>query len=903
MGGVFVLPNNQDSVWYAATKMYPPLVRTDTIGRTHLEEMLCHFVHTLPLTLLSAPAGYGKTTLLSSLPTLLPNHALAWITLDAEDNDPIRFIGLLVASLQRLHPDCGRSLWPLISGGEAGEVGLKHAVDILMNDVLRFLPKPVILVLDDLHYITEPVIHSTLDYLIEKLPLTLHMVMSTRYDPPLRLARLAVRRQLGELRRADLSFSTNEAYRLLNDALDLSLSTAEVDALHARTEGWPGILCLLSGPLRRLGSPENRTQLMAAITNTERQVLDFLTEEMLLDMPEDIRRFLLQTSILAEMTPTSCQAVTGRKDAVQVLEGLYKHNLAIASIKIDEGQEPVYRYHALFARLLSARMEREFGSDAIIDLHRKAALVQTTPGRAISHYFSAGLWAEAAQLMVKSGTDFLYRGMAETVRQWYGSIPATIRSGYTHLHILLARCEIHRGGYAAAGRLLEQARQTFVIEENADGEGDALTSLITLSYHNNDRQAVASYVERALRLPLRPMGQVATRLAQAWLNICNGDWDAACTNLRKGLAIPGATGDRRADIVGITYMTAPMIVMPGCMQAADDYFSEVVSLAMPETAWSLGAQELGTWPLLLRGKTDEALKRAKAAAGFRQRLGGFPFVGNDLPLLLSVLYLAVGDTEAAGKVTDQLVQHTGRDGLSSKGIDMLYLHAAGRSLALLGRYDEALIMRQRLATLEDSHPLTEYLLHYLHGLIALLTGQYADASVALEKAVKLEIRIPIAHIGGSARILQAKLLLDQGDTDNAFAVADPVIKKWMFASTPGYALFDGLIVKPVLRMLAQRKSAGASTALRLFSHDLHSVDDPNGVNAVGLALADLLPEPLTPREHDVLKLLVAGHTNIQISGELFISRETVKSHVAHLLRKLDVNTRGQASIRARELGF
>ena len=875
----------------------------DTIQRPHLQERLCYFAGSFPLTLLSAPAGYGKTTLLSALPSLLPNYPLAWITLDTEDNDPIGFIGLLTASLQRLHPDCGRLIWPLISGGEISKAGMKRAMNILINDITHYLPEPIILVLDDLHYITEPMVHSALDYLLEKLPPNLHIIMSTRYDPPLRLARLAVRRQLGELRRADLSFNINEAQRLLNDTLKLSLSAAEVDALQLRTEGWPGVLCLLSAPLGRLGGSENRTQLMEAITNTDLQVLDFLAEEMLFYMPEDVRRFLLQTSILVEMTPTTCQAVTGRRDAAQVLEGLYKNNLAIASIKTDMGGEPVYRYHALFARLLNLRMEGEFCREDIVELHRKAALVQTTPGRAISHYFSAGLWEQAAQLMVKSGMELLYRGMAETVRQWYGSMPAPIRSSYTHLSVLLARCEIHRGGYTAASRLLKQAQEAFVNERDADGEGDALTSLITLSYHKNDRKAAAAYVERALQLPLRPMGQVAIRLAQAWLNMFEGNWQAASTNIQEGLAIPSATGDRRADIVGITYTTAPMIVMPGCLQAAENYFNEAASLALPDTAWCLGAQELGIWPLILRGKTEEARNRAEAATDLRQRLGGFPFVGNDLPLLLSVLYLAAGDIEKARHMTNKLVQYTEKDGLSSKGIDMLYLHAAGRALALLGQFDEAVIMQQKLAALDGSYLLTEYLSNHLQGLIALLTSHQTDAAVILEKAVKLEIQLPMAHIGGSARLLQARLFMDQGNPENAFTVANPVVSEWMIASTPGYTIIDGPVVIPVLKMLAKRKITGASTMLHLFSQKLRSTEESGSFPAYNPATSELLTELLTPREREVLELIVAGRTNQQISAELFIAKETVKSHVAHLMRKLDVNSRAQASIRARELGL
>jgi DNA-binding CsgD family transcriptional regulator len=266
-------------------------------------------------------------------------------------------------------------------------------------------------------------------------------------------------------------------------------------------------------------------------------------------------------------------------------------------------------------------------------------------------------------------------------------------------------------------------------------------------------------------------------------------------------------------------------------------------------------------------------------------------VGNDLPVLLSFLYLAKGDMDKAAGTVDKLVQYTLKDGLGSKGVSMFYLHAAGHCLALLGRYNEALVMQQRLAALDENYPLTDYLLGHLKGLIALLTGNETDAAISLAGAAKLEIELPMARIGGSARLLQARLLLQQGNPDGAFAVANPVLDEWQIATTPGYVLLDGPVILPVLKLVAERNGAGASHMLQLFSEQLHNVEQK------------LLPDPLTPRERDVLKLLVAGHTNLQISTKLFISSETVKSHVAHIFRKLDVRSRAKATIRARELGF
>lgn len=230
------------SSWYIATQLHPPNVRNDIIRRPHLEEVLCRFVSELPLTLISAPAGYGKTTLLSALPSLFPNSPLAWITLEEEDNDPIRFVSLLVTALQRLHQSCGQAVWPLIAGGEISDVVLKHAAGILMNDIELYLTSHFILVLEDLHVVTQQVIFTVLDHLLDQLPKNMHVVLGTRYDPPLRLARLAVIRKMGELRRSELSFTSYEANQLLNDTLKLNLSPDEVTALQKKTEGWPGIL-------------------------------------------------------------------------------------------------------------------------------------------------------------------------------------------------------------------------------------------------------------------------------------------------------------------------------------------------------------------------------------------------------------------------------------------------------------------------------------------------------------------------------------------------------------------------------------------------------------------------------------------------------------------------------------
>lgn len=228
-----------------------------------------------------------------------------------------------------------------------------------------------------------------------------------------------------------------------------------------------------------------------------------------------------------------------------------------------------------------------------------------------------------------------------------------------------------------------------------------------------------------------------------------------------------------------------MTVMPGCLEVTERYCKEVSSLSLPDTAWYLAAQELGTWPLLWRGQTKEALTRAEAAGALRQRLGGYPFIGNDIPVQLCILYLARGELEAAGRAVDALIQRIEKTGRSKR---MLQLHAAGRTLALLGRQEEAVSMQQRLAALNDDSLFIRYLRYHLDGLLALLGGREAEAAAALDKAVSLEVQLPMARVAGSARLLQARLLLGQGQYNAAFAAASPVLTEWNNNATLGFAL-------------------------------------------------------------------------------------------------------------------
>lgn len=882
--------------WFVVTKLNPPHCRKETISRTHIEDAFKLSVKTNTLTLVSAPAGYGKTTLLTKLPSLLPEHSLAWITLDEEDNDPVRFISLLALSLQRLHQDVGRSVWPRISGGVSSSLELKQAIVGLINDIINYLPEPLVLVLDDLHFVTEESVYFALDYLLEQCPSMLHLVIATRTDPPLRLNRLASQRRLGEFRRIDLGLDINESYKLLNNVLGLNLSDSEVTILQERTEGWPGALCLLASAFRRMQHSESRSQFLAKVVHSERQVFDFLTEEILLNLPKDIRKFLLETSILSDLTPSVCQGVTGRTDTNHILAELYRRNLAIASMTIEPEGEPVYRYHALFSRMLNLQLEREY-PESIFELHKKAAECQSTPGRAISHYLAARMWDKAVELMVKHGMEMLRRGMAETVKQWHSRLPNEVKDSYPRLSIIIARCEIHRGNYISAEKILIKALDALAIKEDLECRADIMTSLITLAYHKGDRDAIKLYVDTANKLPINPMGQVAVGLAEAWLYLSENRWEKVTSKVEKALSVPAATGDRRGDLIGVTYMSAPMAAMPELLQKVELYCLEVSSLSLPHTAWQLGAQELGTWPVLWQGRTEDALEKAKSADNLRRLLSGYPFVGNDLPVILSILYLAKGDKNAASSAVDTLIKRIDKVGRSKV---MFHIHAAGRALALLNRKEEAKNMLQRLENLDNSFMFTQYLTEHLAGLLALLEGNEIKAFTFLQNASKLEKDLPIANVAGSASLLLARFFLDQGKIEQALSIASTVLERWQSLETPGYALIDGTVVLPVIKLVMDQM--GFHEYRNLFSEATFTSNELPFVE-LKVAPKDSNLEPLTPRECEVLRLIINGYTNKQIGEKLHISPETVKSHVSNLFRKLGVSSRTKAAIRARDLGL
>jgi LuxR family maltose regulon positive regulatory protein len=392
------------------------------------------------LTLVSAPAGFGKTTLLSDWIRQTDRPA-AWLSLDEGDNDPTRFLAYLIAALQGIDPAFGQAVQAWLQTPELAP--LESLLPALVNDIAS-TPCPFIMVLDDYHVIKVAPIHQVVSFLLDHLPPSergMHLVVATRVDPPLPIARLRAREQLTELHMADLRFNPGEALAFLNKVMGLALTTQQTGALERRTEGWVTGLQLAALSLRGC---DDVPAFIEGFTGSHRYILDYLGGEVLQQQSGSVRSFLLQTAILDRLTAPLCDAVVagmhldaGPNSSQVMLEYLEHNNLFV--VPLDD-ERRWYRYHSLFADLLRQRLWRE-RRELVPELHRRASEWYEQNGlilEAVSYALSSGNQARAADLIERTAGTTLIRGEIRTLRGWLDGLPDELMRSRPQLGVLYA---------------------------------------------------------------------------------------------------------------------------------------------------------------------------------------------------------------------------------------------------------------------------------------------------------------------------------------------------------------------------------------------------------------------------------------------------------------------------------
>jgi LuxR family maltose regulon positive regulatory protein len=433
-----------------ATKLHIPEPRTHQVPRARLVDILTGTAER-KLTLISAPPGSGKTTLLSEWYAAdAEQRAFAWLSLDRDDNDPVRFWTCVIEALRTVEPDLGEE--PRAALEASGGGGAGTAVALLVNE-LHALVTPIVVVLDDYHEISEPAIHETLGFLVDHLPRDVHLALASRSDPPLPLARLRVRHELLELRAADLLFSSAEADELLNRSHGLDLAADQVARLRTRTEGWAAGLQLAALSL------EGRTDAGAFIeqfAGDDRQVVDYLAFEVLDRQSDEVQRFLLQTAILDRLSGPLCDAVTQGSGAAERLEGLQRANLF--TVALDSRGE-WYRYHHLFGELLRHELAR-IEPDEVARLHLRASdwyVGRDMPEEAIHHALAGGDRDRGAALVAAHWNEFFGRGRLTTVAGWLAALGHDVIESDSRLWLAKAWISLDEGHLDEADPVIEAA--------------------------------------------------------------------------------------------------------------------------------------------------------------------------------------------------------------------------------------------------------------------------------------------------------------------------------------------------------------------------------------------------------------------------------------------------------------
>ncbi|HEX4660027.1 MAG TPA: hypothetical protein VH307_21795, partial [Streptosporangiaceae bacterium] len=429
-----------------ATKLHVPLAQPGFVARPRLARQLDDGL-ARGLILVSAPAGFGKTSLLASW-ARTGSQPVAWLSLDSGDNDPARFWRHAFAALDLAQPGIGARLAPLLSLSQPPPSEV--LVTTLINDLAqRREPGQAALILDDYHLIDSPQLHASMAFLVEHLPPGLRLVLASRSEPPLPLARLRARGQVAELGAADLRFTAEEAADLLGSGV----SGDALTALTTRTEGWAAGLQLAALSLR---GQVDAARFLAEFSGSNRYVLDYLTEEVLESQPADIRGFLLQTSVLDRLSGPLCNALTGRSDGQEMLERIERAGLFLVPLDEVRGW---WRYHHLFADLLRARLAGEQSGRAR-DLHSLAARWHEEHGLAddaIRHALAAEDLAEAARLIERHFDAAYMTGERTTIQRWLSAVPRQVALARPRFRLAQTFAALVYGDVESAAALLSGA--------------------------------------------------------------------------------------------------------------------------------------------------------------------------------------------------------------------------------------------------------------------------------------------------------------------------------------------------------------------------------------------------------------------------------------------------------------
>jgi LuxR family maltose regulon positive regulatory protein len=879
-----------------STKTRVPPQTHPIVRRSRLLAVLEREIPDYKLILVAAPAGYGKTTLLAHW-ARSGSFPVAWLSLDEADNDPDRFLRYLLLAWDTVQPGIRDSPLGLLLGAKQPE---RAAVLAAFVNATNELPEHLAVVLDDYHLIGEAAVHEVLASLLDHLPPTLHIVLTGRGDPPLPLARYRARQELLEIRTEELNFTQDETAEFLNDLKGFNLAREEIARLHSRLEGWIAGLHLVSLSLRRQAEPAE----WLAVAGRHRFVADYLSQDVLAQLPDDTRRFLLQTSILDRLRGGLCDAVTGREGGQETLELLERQNLFL--VPLDDRRE-WFRYHRLFADFLRDELHRCDGAD-VGDLHRRAGrwyFVHDLPEPAFRHALQGDDRDLATAVVQRYASAKVMGGEYRILKEWVESIPPEWTDAYPVLALPRAALMTFAGQIDACVRHLDDIERKLIpLEDESNRVPLALVTTVRcfIACIRNNLPEAEAMASRALAdLPEVDLGHrpgIFVALGDTYR--VNGRWEDARACYLRALTFDRAPALRvRSDHV--FGALADLDLRQGHLKQAADHWRRALAateepanwgrLDLPETGWA--HLRLGE---LLYEWNDLAGARDHLARGFaRTELGGDVRAQIAGGVLVARLKLTDGDVEAAAALLERTrplaEQSPFPDWTSRFERCQLELWLAQRRLKAAVDWTEARLRDGVLESRPDSESV-----RLATARVMIVTGNPSARDRALRRldllrrSAEAEGRTAVAI---EALALQAIAHWQGGDRTRALTALDRALR---LAEPEEYVRLFADLGLSMARLLQEAQSRDVmpdyvATLLAACGTALTDRDAASGA----------LPEPLSPREREVLSLLAAGLTNREIAATLSISPETVKKHTAAIYGKLGASNRTEAAAMAREL--
>jgi LuxR family maltose regulon positive regulatory protein len=899
------------------TKLYVPPPRPNLVPRPHLIERLDEGLHLgHKLTLISAPAGFGKTTLLGEW-IVGGDRSVAWLSLDEGDNDPVRFWTYVVAALRTVpgfaEANVGEEALAMFKSSQP--VPVEAVLTTLINEIVASAPAsdvPSLLVLDDLHLVEAPPIHQGLAFLVEHLPPQTQLVITTRVDPPLPLARLRARGQMTELRMEHLRFTPDEAAVFLSQAAGLSLSPAVVAALEERMEGWIAGLQMASLALRgALALPGTDIDGFAeALAGGSRHVLDYLLEEVLDREPEHVRAFLLQTSILDRLTGPLCDAVhlgaataAGESSADATLARLQQANVFIVPLDY-EGRW--YRYHRLFADLLRKQLLKS-QPEILPALHRRASEwyeQNQFPGEAVDHALAAQDVERAARLVEQAAPDVLDRGEVSTFMSWLGALPDEAIRSRPWLCVFHAWMLIVGGQEEAIESRLSDAEEGLKALELPDEEADRIRG-----YTSSIRAHVA-FIQGAVSTTVECAYDALEKLSEADRSMRAttamilgaaqgfiGDFVAAARSFEEARAIAQASGNRFSVMLASSALAQLEVVRGHLCQAERIYRDALRFVEEParrRRSPGVGYAYVGLAEVLCEwNKLEEAARYAEEGVALCKILGQAEIL---MPSYVALARVQRGRGDVTGAIATLQEARQMASEMSTWSVDVVAVQQTRLWLAA-GDLDAASRWAQQSGLgVDDALSFHLGAGHLTLVRVLIAQGELDRASGLLARL--LEAAESSGRWGNVIEILilQALTLHKQAETYQALRALERALS---LAEPEGYVRIFADEGEPMAALLQEAASRGI---LPDYVGRLLEVLGCGGVGEMSSrAHTPTIVEPLSGRELEVLRFIAAGLSNPEIAEQLYVSVNTIKAHAKSIYRKLDVHNRTQAVNRAREL--